>query len=458
MKKEYWLVIVVLVVALGLWLIVPDDVLLSRGIGATEGWGGGSGQAQYDPTAGSILKKPDVIQDPADRPQRLFCYYENSNVPVIPTDLGDCEKTKWVCNLVGLEGDDVDLMPDGSCPAPGEKICRIVPKCNQWGDDSVPYTGDDQRCCGGTCYEPFDGVTGIDAPQIWDCCGDPDHGGNKYKLSDKTCCGGTLYNKYVCCSFDIDCRCDKRQCLQSGGTAEECKDCKYYGNVEINMKGRGDSSCSIVLTDLMADCIGATDPDDPDPVDFQCGGSITKEDLKELALKPKDDVCDCVLFHEYSHVEQVLRGYALNRHCKNEGSAFDKQIMCLDSLRSQYCSDPNSESCAGFNQHYDSIANYRDTINCLCDPDGDPSTSPPNMNGDSTGSVCKGCLSDDSGIPQSSWPSFCYNYCRDNGFTRNPYCGSIFSVQSSQSSGSDGIIGELFGVDVYASSSFSFDF
>jgi hypothetical protein len=209
MRKEYWWVIVVLAVALGLWFVVSDDVMLSpRGGEVLKGYDS-SGQARYDPTGGSNLKKPGDSADPNAVPSQFdgFCYdtVTNSRVNIM-------EERNFLEKNCRIKVDGcIGLIDEGSLNDPADLIPCVGGDCYLFSD-----CDNGEECCSGattgSCYKSASGIIGpIDSSIYEVCCDGRLHPynegysccGSDYYLSSEMarCCGDEIYNpeEKVCC-------------------------------------------------------------------------------------------------------------------------------------------------------------------------------------------------------------------------------------------------------------------
>jgi hypothetical protein len=208
MRKEVWIVAIVLIVALGLWFVAPDDVLLSRGFGSNEVMGGGSGQAKYDPTGGSNLKKPGDSVDPNAVPSQFdgFCYDTVTNSRVNIMEVNFLEKN---CRIK-VDG-CIGLIDEGSLNDPADLIPCVGGDCYLFSD-----CDNGEECCSGattgSCYKSASGIIGpIDSSIYEVCCGGEKYAyrqgfeccGNDYiNIATQGCCGGIVFGKGIskCCN------------------------------------------------------------------------------------------------------------------------------------------------------------------------------------------------------------------------------------------------------------------
>jgi hypothetical protein len=332
MRKEVWIVAIVLIVALGLWFVAPDDVLLSRFDGTINmPAGGGGGPVVIDPG------KPDVVQEIGEL-QRMGCYPKCDcqeecvyDCPPAPSGAGGhCDQKMWYC------------IPEGNC----EVIASMMTA------QGFPKYWFNAPCCGGRCYD----ISGVDGQfGTWDdkdCCGSKEYvpAGKieAQSCDDERCCGVKTYKPAGddCVYTDLDSppdyngSVDDKKCCPNTPEPGESRVRGIFGCCFIDIVVRdeggaafvgdnpwtGQQGCVLYISGNLSRVLGLKDGDRKPFTWF--------DDFYDKWNGNVNNPHQAVLLHEIEHMKQWNDGsHISDLYPQNELEAWGTEKGNLDDLK-----------------------------------------------------------------------------------------------------------------------------
>lgn len=303
MRKEYRLVIVVLVLAIvGYYSMFISEVPLFGPRVLSSGSGSQVATTTTKPTGdlpAPVPTTPSEIPSAGEGPK---CYGARK----VPCCTDPCFPNTRTCPITTPDkGDGTDCEEQDATYSCQPKPC--------YGPDKLPNTNDDEKCCVGECYDQ---------------------------------------NQYVCCGekkrYAVDIT---KHCCADGRYISECGCCRYQVQCTVGGGGMGTSDppfCFIQMSPTSASTLG-----------YSCDGSsyIYIDDiLRGLSVDYGTNVpsgtAECTRLHEFTHMNQFINGMCVQetRICEMEQNAFAAQYFCLDNFvrRSDACTGC-PEACDGVN-------------------------------------------------------------------------------------------------------------